>query len=470
MSDGITARQHDFDREAIREVARNCGRLAVGCSDAAGYVAGVSDRITTQIHALADLEGVTSALEADQRAVAVSTSEARRLSDQARDTLHREASEIVASVGAFGELTQLITRLGTRMTDFASAMEQVQRASATIDGIARKTNLLALNATIEAQRAGDAGRTFAVVAAEVKKLAFETRQATDEIARTMESFSKEAGSVIGEIDDGVRKSVSAQKGVSQISQTVGEVAEIVARVDQITHGIERSTEVTTGSVARVRDTLTLFGTQARQDGAQLVNAHDRMSRLETMSNDMLDKLAHSGVRLDDSGFVDLSTAGMREVKALIEKAIEAGDIAADDVFDTNYVPIPGTDPIQHATRFNDFADRHIQPILDRVAASDTGRILGTAAVDVNGYLPTHMSSKSQPQRPGQSAWNAENCRNRRNFMDDATRRAIAFDGDFMLVTYRQDLGEGRYRAVKSVFVPLTVAGRRWGNFEMAFID
>ena len=462
--------RHDLDAEAIRVVARNCGQLAVGCSDAAGYVAGVSDRISTQLHALADLEGVTTALEADQRAVAVSTSEARRLSDQARSTLARESAQIMTSVGEFGALTDLITRLGTRMTDFAAAMEQVQRVSSAIDDIARKTNLLALNATIEAQRAGDAGRTFTVVAAEVKKLALETRQATDEITRTMESFSREAGSVIREIEDGVGKSVSAQRGVEQISHTVGEVADIVARVDQITDDIERSTEVTTGSVVRVRDTLTLFGAQAREGGVQLVSAHDRINRLEALSSGMLDQLAHSGVQIDDTAFVELAITGMREVKTLVDTAIARGEVAESDVFDTNYVPMPGTDPVQCTTRFNAFADAYIQPILDRVAKTDEIHILGLAATDINGYLPTHLSWKSLPQRPGEPEWNAENCRNRRNFMDDATMRAVKYDGDFMLVTYRQDLGQGKYRAVKSVFVPLYFAGRRWGNFEIAFVD
>ena len=68
------------------------------------------------------------------------------------------------------------------MAGFASAMNQVQTVSSTIETIARKTNMLALNATIEAARAGDAGRSFAVVAAEVKKLAHDTRSATSQIA------------------------------------------------------------------------------------------------------------------------------------------------------------------------------------------------------------------------------------------------------------------------------------------------
>ena len=68
------------------------------------------------------------------------------------------------------------------------------------------------------------------------------------------------------------------------------------------------------------------------------------------------------------------------------------------------------------------------------------------------------------------AWNAEYCRNRRNFLDDITRRAIASDQDAMLATYGMELGQGRYLAVKNVFVPLRIRNRRWGNFELAYRD
>src|SRR3546814_15207598 len=60
-------------------------------------------------------------------------------------------------------------------------------------------------------------------------------------------------------------------------------------------------------------------------------------------------------------------------------------------------------------------------------------------------------------------WNAKYCRNRRNFMDEATRRAVESDKEAMLVTYRMDLGQGRYLPVKNVFVPLYVNGRQIGR-------
>jgi methyl-accepting chemotaxis protein len=103
-------------------------------------------------------------------------------SEQAKAKLEAGRAAIEGTIAGFKGLTELVVQLGERMAGFASAMNQVQTVSSTIETIARKTNMLALNATIEAARAGDAGRSFAVVAAEVKKLAHDTRAATSQIA------------------------------------------------------------------------------------------------------------------------------------------------------------------------------------------------------------------------------------------------------------------------------------------------
>jgi len=139
----------------------------------------------------------------------------------------------------------------------------------------------------------------------------------------------------------------------------------------------------------------------------------------------------------------------------------------EDVFDTNYQLIEGTNPVQYSVRFNEPADRLIQPLLDRVESSD-GRIIGSAIGDMNGYLPTHLSKRSHPQGPD-PVWNDEHCRNRRILIDDTTRAALASDRPATLATYRMELGD-KYIPVKNVFVPLYFGGRRWGNFELAYRD
>ncbi len=456
------------DGEAISEVARNCGNLAIECSDVSGYVSAVSERIHSNLATLDGLEDVTTRLLADQARVADSTDEARLLAEQARVKLEDGRAAIEDTINVFAGLTELVVQLGDRMAGFLEAMAQVKTVSGTIEAIANKTNMLALNATIEAARAGEAGRSFAVVAAEVKKLAHDTRAATSEIAGTMASLTREAEAVTSEIRAGVGKSRAAQGTFSRINDTVREVADLVHMVDRQTDGIAQSTSHIQQSVDSVKGGLTAFAADARANGGELRRAQERLSNLELLSNEMLDRLASCGVRIDDTAFIERAQRHCRELERLIEHSISTGGIAEDDVFDTRYVLMPGTNPAQYETRFCDYADRHVQPLLDRLQASDS-RHIACVMSDINGYLPTHVSARAQPQSDD-PVWNAQFCRNRRNFIDDATRRAIASEQDAMLVTYRMDLGQGRYLPVKTVFVPLTINGRRWGNFELAYRD
>src|SRR5438270_9070999 len=457
----------EVTENAIRLVARDCGSLSMECSDVAGYVQGVAERIGEHLKMLDALEEVTTRLMSDQSRVSDSTDEARLLSEQAKSKLEAGREAIDGTIEGFKSLTELIVQLGERMAGFASAMNQVQNVSSTIETIARKTNMLALNATIEAARAGDAGRSFAVVAAEVKKLAHDTRAATSQIASTLGELTREAGAVTTEIKTGVERSRAAQSGFGTISDTVREVSEIVGMVDRQTEGIAHSTSMIQTSVDRVKAGLTDFAADARENGKELLTAEKRLSHLEMLSNTMLDTLANSGAEIDDTPFILKAQDACRQIEAAIEQAIDGDELSLDDVFDTEYRLIEGSNPVQYDVRFNDAADRLVRPLLDRIKGGDT-RIIGSAISDMNGYLPTHLSERSHPQG-SDPVWNDEHCRNKRILIDDTTRMALASDKPATLATYRMELGE-EYTPVKNVFVPLRIKGRRWGNFELAYRD
>ena len=457
----------EVTENAIRAVARDCGSLSIECSDVAGYVSGVATRISENLKMLDQLEEVTTRLLTDQGRVADSTDEARLLAEQAKAKLDAGREAIDGTIEGFKGLTELVVQLGERMAGFASAMSQVQTVSSTIEAIARKTNMLALNATIEAARAGDAGRSFAVVAAEVKKLAHDTRAATSQIASTIGELTREAGAVTSEIKTGVDRSREAQKGFGQISDTVREDSEIVGMVDRQTEGIAHSTSMIQTSVDRVKAGLTDFAGDARDNGQELLSARERLQHLESMSNTMLDTLANSGAEIDDTPFILKAQDAMRAIQAAVERAIAAGEVTEDQVFDRNYKLVEGSNPAQYETGFCEVADKYVRPILDRFKGGDS-RIIGSAITDVNGYLPTHLSERSHEPGPD-PVWNDAHCRNKRIFMDETTRNAINSNRPALLATYRMELGD-KYIPVKNVFVPLWVNGRRWGNFELAYRD
>jgi methyl-accepting chemotaxis protein len=457
------------DPQLVDKAAREMGGLAIGCTDAAGHVMLVSESIQRQVAVLGELQNVMGSLKADQRRATDAAEEARTLSESARKRLSEGGETIAQAIAEFGELTTLVKGMGLQLTSVTAALSQVSRTVETIDRIARTTNMLALNAAIEAEKAGDAGRTFAVVAAEVKKLALDTRAATVEINRTMESLNREGSVFLGGLTDGVARATAAEKGFVRVNCTVSEVMTLVDQMDAQAEDIARATSMIHDRVCIVGDELDGFSVAARANESLLGVAHSRMGDLEIRANEMLDLIVHSGFALDDRRFVDMALDSASEVRRSIEGALADREVFAIDVFDTTYRPIVGSNPQQYDNRFNEAADRLIRPILDRISQSDP-RIIGAAVTDVNGYLPTHLSSKSHKQRADDPAWNALNSRNKCNFLDDATARAVASTADFMLTTYRQDLGVNGYRPVKNCFVPLVISGRRWGNFEIAYID
>jgi methyl-accepting chemotaxis protein len=457
----------EITENAIRAVARDCGSLSIECSDVAGYVEGVAERIGEHLKVLDTLEEVTTRLLADQARVSDSTDEARLLSEQAKAKLEAGREAIEGTIASFKGLTDLVVQLGERMAGFASAMNQVQTVSSTIETIARKTNMLALNATIEAARAGDAGRSFAVVAAEVKKLAHDTRSATSQIASTIGELTREASAVTSEIKTGVERSRAAQSGFGQISDTVKEVTEIVSMVDRQTEGIAHSTSLIQTSVDRVKAGLSDFAGDARDNGGKLIKAQKRLSHLEMLSNNMLDTLANSGAEIDDTPMILLAQEAMRAIMTAVEQGIDRGDISLGEVMDRNYVLIEGSNPPQYNNGFADFADKYVRPLLDRFKAREP-KIIGSAITNLDGYLPTHLSERCHTPGPD-PVWNDEHCRNKRIFMDETTRKACESEKPAVLATYRMELGD-KYIPVKNVFVPLFFKGRRWGNFELAYRD
>lgn len=97
--------------------------------------------------------------------------------------LGRANADLEAQVVAGAQYQRELHDQRDRLVD---TMDQLSRIVETINSIASQTGLLALNAAIEAARAGDAGRGFAVVASEVKKLAADTRRATEQAAAMLD--------------------------------------------------------------------------------------------------------------------------------------------------------------------------------------------------------------------------------------------------------------------------------------------
>jgi methyl-accepting chemotaxis protein len=90
------------------------------------------------------------------------------------------------------------------------------------------------------------------------------------------------------------------------------------------------------------------------------------------------------------------------------------------------------------------------------------------AVDRNDYLPVHNKVYSQPQRPGDSAWDTANCRNRRIFDDRAGLCAARNSRRYLIQSYPREMGNGVITMMREIDAPIRMCGRHWGAFRTTY--
>ncbi len=168
----------------------------------------------------------------------------------------------------------------------------------------------------------------------------------------------------------------------------------------------------------------------------------------------------------DHAFVVMVQKASRKIADLLESAVDTNRIGLEDLFDEGYMPIEGTNPQQHKTQFLALADQLLPEVQEAVLA-DNESIVFAVAVDRNGYLPTHNRKYSLPQGDN-PVWNAAHCRNRRIFDDKCGLAAARNMTPILLQTYLRDMGGGEIAIMRDASSPITVKGRHWGGFRVAY--
>jgi methyl-accepting chemotaxis protein len=206
--------------------------------------------------------------------------------------------------------------------------------------------------------------------------------------------------------------------------------------------------------------------RARLVGSSPLGLHFEFSEMASSARTALERKLAS-IREEHREFISRAVDAANQVTGALEELINTGKLTQDALFDNDYVPIQGTDPIQHRTRFLSALDEVLPSIQEPLLASDS-RMIFCAAVDRNGYLPVHNRKYSLAQRSGETLWNTVNARNRRIFDDRAGLAAGRSVRPYLIQVYPRDMGNGVTIIMREIVAPIRIFGKHWGGFRTAY--
>ncbi|MCM5679409.1 methyl-accepting chemotaxis protein [Schlegelella sp. S2-27] len=358
------------------------------------------------------------------------------------------------SLRSVGQARQAVEEVGREVGAIVDTLREVANAAQQITQIAIQTRLVAFNASVEAKRAGEAGRGFGVVADAVKDL-----------AAKVEASSKEIMSTVGTLDSRI-DALSREIRTDESAGRQGAFHKALTAVETDVHHITEAACESRGVSDAMSGHMSLIDRESRQATEALQNAMVRSEAFLKVSEHLMEVIAACGIETEDSAFIKAAQQGAAELSQLLDGALREGKISMADLFDENYRAIEGTNPQQHMTRFAELTDRLFPPVQERLLGMSS-KTFYCAAVDRNGYLPTHNRKYSHAQRRGDPVWNAANCRNRRIFNDRTALASARNHKPFLLQTYRRDMGGGKFVLMKEIAAPITVGGRHWGGLRFA---
>jgi methyl-accepting chemotaxis protein len=261
-------------QRAIEDSSRRIAEVAASAQEVAHNVASASSEISVQIDQAnngsmvqRDRVGETATAMAQMNAtvveVARNAADTSRTTEEAKEKAQEGATVVSELMRGVDNVTVLAGAVKDGMHTLGKQADGIGAIINVINDIADQTNLLALNAAIEAARAGEAGRGFAVVADEVRKLAEKTMQATSEVGNVIKGIQEETRNSTVSVDNAAEAVGRVAELASQAGESLTAIVELVEDAAGKAYAIATaaeeqsatSNEINTavGDVARISD-------------------------------------------------------------------------------------------------------------------------------------------------------------------------------------------------------------------------
>jgi methyl-accepting chemotaxis protein len=455
-----------LDSENLHKLAASAARLGYEVVDISGFLDEMAERSEAQITGLQGAFSTAEQVITATETVTGAAVDVKTAAETALELADHSVGAVRESATRSTDVASWVTSVSSQIDSLVTSLAEVEKNNALISDIASQVNFLSINARIEASRAGDAGRGFAVIAQAVNELSTKTNEVAEQIKLSIDQLNEDITGLSRNSEEVRSKADQVIEDGKRTDAALGEIAGQIRGVHEKSVHIDDEAGKARNATATLSPALDKIRASIKDTSGRIAGVTDRTHDLIDRSEEIVQGTVSLGGATEDSVFIERVQQDAAILSDALENAVQTGRITTADLFCRDYAPIPGTRPAQVMAPFTTLTDELFTPVQE-AALDFCDQVVFCAAVNLDGYLPTHNLKFSKPQGDDEG-WNTANCRNRRIFDDRVGLKSGRNTAAFLLQVYRRDMGNGVFKLMKDVSAPIMVCGRHWGGLRLAY--